>query len=186
MQLSIDLRKYLGNLKRKWEELDWRSKQGESSAFSHILALGKIFPGEVMFDDFWDTVWCLMFIQNNVGLSTVLYFSSFAKLFSKNLLHKIFLSKCCFREWIKKGYILAKWGGERTPGVGSETQVGQSKTQCPVGWVAQLAEHPTLDFASGHDPRVVGSSPVSGSVLSVEPAWDSLFLSAHLLHMLSF
>ena len=36
--------------------------------------------------------------------------------------------------------------------------------------MAQLVEHLTLDFVSGHDPRVVGSSPVSGSVLSVEPA----------------
>ena len=35
----------------------------------------------------------------------------------------------------------------------------------------------TLDFGSSHDRRVVGSSPVSGSVLSVESAWDSLSLS---------
>ena len=32
--------------------------------------------------------------------------------------------------------------------------------------VAQSGERPTLDFCSGHDPRVVGSSPVSGSTLS--------------------
>ena len=37
-------------------------------------------------------------------------------------------------------------------------------------WVAQLVERPTSDFGSGHDPRVVGLSPVSGSALSVEPA----------------
>ena len=37
-------------------------------------------------------------------------------------------------------------------------------------WVAQLIEHLALDFGSGHDPRVVGSSPVSGSALSVELA----------------
>ena len=37
-------------------------------------------------------------------------------------------------------------------------------------WVAQLFECPTLDFSSGHDPRVVGSSPVLGSALSVESA----------------
>ncbi|VFV38414.1 g-protein coupled receptor 26 [Lynx pardinus] len=42
--------------------------------------------------------------------------------------------------------------------------------------VAQSVEHLTLDFGSGHNPGVVGSSPVSGSVLSVEPAWDSLSL----------
>ena len=27
-------------------------------------------------------------------------------------------------------------------------------------WVAQMVEHPTLDFRSGHDPRTMGSSPV--------------------------
>ena len=38
-------------------------------------------------------------------------------------------------------------------------------------WVAQLVEHLTLDFSSGYDPRDVGSSPVSGSVLiSVDTA----------------
>ena len=42
--------------------------------------------------------------------------------------------------------------------------------------VAQLGECPTLDFGSGHDPRVVGSSPASGSALGAEPAWDSLSL----------
>ena len=36
-------------------------------------------------------------------------------------------------------------------------------------WVAQLFEYLTLDFSSGHDPRVVGWSPASNSVLSVEP-----------------
>ena len=40
--------------------------------------------------------------------------------------------------------------------------------KAPVGgaWVAQSGEHPTLDFGSGHDPRVVGSSPTSGSRLA--------------------
>ena len=37
-------------------------------------------------------------------------------------------------------------------------------------WVAQLVKCLTLDFSSGHDPSVVGSSPMSGSTLSVEPA----------------
>ena len=36
--------------------------------------------------------------------------------------------------------------------------------------VAQLVEHLALDFGSGHDPRVVGSSPTSGSILYVKPA----------------
>ena len=37
-------------------------------------------------------------------------------------------------------------------------------------WVAHWIEHLTLDFSSGHDPRVVGLSPVSGSAWSGEPA----------------
>ena len=41
-------------------------------------------------------------------------------------------------------------------------------------WVAHSAECPSLDFGSGHDPRVMGLSPMLGSVLSMKPAWDSL------------
>ena len=41
-------------------------------------------------------------------------------------------------------------------------------------WVAQSVEHLTLDFGSGHDPRIVVSSSKWGSVLSMDPAWDSL------------
>ena len=37
-------------------------------------------------------------------------------------------------------------------------------------WVDQSVGHPTLDFGSGHDLRVVRSSSVSGYVLSVESA----------------
>ena len=37
-------------------------------------------------------------------------------------------------------------------------------------WVAQSVEHPTLDFGPGHDPRLMGLSPVLSSVLSTEPA----------------
>ena len=36
------------------------------------------------------------------------------------------------------------------------------------------------DFSSGHDPRVMGSSPTLGSVLSLKPAKDSLSSSAPL------
>ena len=43
-------------------------------------------------------------------------------------------------------------------------------------WGAQSVERLTLDFGPGHDARVVGSSPVAGSMLSVDPAWDSLSL----------
>ena len=37
-------------------------------------------------------------------------------------------------------------------------------------WVTQLIKHLTLDFSSGHNLRVVRSSPMSGSMLGVEPA----------------
>ena len=40
-------------------------------------------------------------------------------------------------------------------------------------WGAQSVEQLTHDFSSGHDPWVLGSSPASGPMLSVEPAWDS-------------
>ena len=53
-------------------------------------------------------------------------------------------------------------------------------------WVAQLVEHLTLGFGSGHDPRVVESSPASRSMLSLEPAWDILSLSAPLTHLHAF
>ena len=41
-------------------------------------------------------------------------------------------------------------------------------------WVVLWVKLPTLNFGSGHDLRVVGSSPTSGSGLSGESAWDSL------------
>ena len=40
-----------------------------------------------------------------------------------------------------------------------------------------MVKHPTLDFGSGGDLRVRGSSPTLASVLRVESAWDSLSLS---------
>ena len=43
----------------------------------------------------------------------------------------------------------------------------------------------TLDFGSGHDLTVMGSSPVSGSVLCMEPVWDSPPLSLPLPHWFS-
>ena len=43
------------------------------------------------------------------------------------------------------------------------------------GWLSAM--HPTLDLGSGHDLRVVRSSPVSGSELGVESAGESLSLS---------
>ena len=54
--------------------------------------------------------------------------------------------------------------------------------------MAQSFKHLILDFGSGHDLRVVRLSPASGSVLGVEPAWDSLspssFLPPHCLSLL--
>ena len=49
--------------------------------------------------------------------------------------------------------------------------------------MAQLVEHPTLDFSSGHDPRIVGSSPVSGSTLDVG---SSFFLFFYLFLFIFF
>ena len=40
------------------------------------------------------------------------------------------------------------------------------------GWLSAM--HPTLDLGSGHDLRVVRSSPVSGSALGAESAGESL------------
>ena len=37
-------------------------------------------------------------------------------------------------------------------------------------WLAQLAKWLTLDFSSRHGLRVLGLSPVSGSMLSAESA----------------
>ena len=39
--------------------------------------------------------------------------------------------------------------------------------------MAQSVKRPTLDFGSGRDLRVVGSSPMSGSMLSKESAGNS-------------
>lgn len=51
---------------------------------------------------------------------------------------------------------------------------GLLKWKLRSAWVAQLVKHPTLDFGSGHDLRVLRLSPVSGSALNGEPGWDSL------------
>ena len=48
-------------------------------------------------------------------------------------------------------------------------------------WVAQSVNCPIIDFSSCHDLAVVGSSPMPGSALSVEPAWAGfLFFSLSL------
>ena len=43
-------------------------------------------------------------------------------------------------------------------------------SQVRGAWMAQSVAGSTLDFGSGHDPGVVGSSPALGSAVSVEPA----------------
>ena len=48
--------------------------------------------------------------------------------------------------------------------------LGQDKNISRGAWVAQSVECLTPDFSSGHDPRVRGSSPASGSTLTMEPA----------------
>ena len=57
-------------------------------------------------------------------------------------------------------------------------------------WVAQSIKHPTLDFSSGRDLRIVRSSFVLSSVISRESAWDSLSPSVSrstpCIHSLSF
>ena len=45
------------------------------------------------------------------------------------------------------------------------------KSKLSGAWVAQSVKHPTLDFGSCHDPRIVGSNPASGSTLT---AWKLL------------
>ena len=48
------------------------------------------------------------------------------------------------------------------------------KTGKQDGWVAQWVKCPILDFCSGHDLRVVRSSPALGSAPGMESDWDSL------------
>ena len=60
--------------------------------------------------------------------------------------------------------------------------LGLSKGVLRGAWVAQSVECLTLDFSSGHDPRAVGSSPASGSVLKACSLLGILFPSAPLPH----
>ena len=46
--------------------------------------------------------------------------------------------------------------------------------------MAQLVTCPALDLGLGHYARIVALNSVLGSVMSVEPAWDSLSLSLSL------
>ena len=46
----------------------------------------------------------------------------------------------------------------------------KKQSKCKMGnfWVAQSVKHPTPDFDSGHNLRVVKSSPTLGSALGIE------------------
>ena len=50
-------------------------------------------------------------------------------------------------------------------------------THCGCAWGVHLVKCLTFDFCSGHDLRVLESSPSLGSARSLESAWDSLFPS---------
>lgn len=45
-----------------------------------------------------------------------------------------------------------------------------------LGSLCGSVEHLTLDFSAGHDLKVVGLSPMSGSVLNMDTDLDSLSL----------
>ena len=51
---------------------------------------------------------------------------------------------------------------------------GRNKNRYWGTWGVQQVKRTTLDFSSGHDLMVMGSSPTLGSTLGVEPAWNSL------------
>ena len=70
----------------------------------------------------------------------------------------------------------------RVQGLNMNSRPVAPKTHFRGTCVAQSVEHLTLDLGAGHDPRVVGSSPVSGSVLRVAPVYDSLSLPLPLPH----
>ena len=48
------------------------------------------------------------------------------------------------------------------------------KSCCRCAWEAQWVECPILGLHPDHGPTIMGSSPTLGSVLGVDPAWDSL------------
>ena len=83
---------------------------------------------------------------------------------------------------------------QRTPGgpgspsfsIESDFQLCNQKMSGAPGWLAQLVKCPTLDFGSGHDLRVMRSSPVSvawwvWSLIKILSVPLPLSLSPHLL-----
>lgn len=55
-----------------------------------------------------------------------------------------------------------------------KTSVHEEPRVVPVNRLVLLVKSQTLDFGISHNLRVLKLSLVSGSMLSVEPAWDSL------------
>ena len=56
---------------------------------------------------------------------------------------------------------------------------------CGGAWVAQSVERLTLDFSSGHDLRVVGSSPALGSARTARSLPGILSLPLSRSHFLT-
>ena len=63
---------------------------------------------------------------------------------------------------------------ESDSGVGKKVKLelkeSRFKTHSQGSGVAQLVKHPTLDFSSGHDRRVMRLSPTLDSTLDMESA----------------
>ena len=85
--------------------------------------------------------------------------------------HEFYYPTCFFFN----GRICRKWKIKPLPPLSYK-----NATLGEPGWLSWL-KHLTLDFGSSHDLRVVRSSPILGSTLSKESAWDSSSpsLSAH-------
>ena len=80
-----------------------------------------------------------------------------------NLLQLSFISPVLFSSFVSLGSLYCK-----------RSQVSTTfKEEGGGAYMAQLVKRLTLDFSSGHDPRVMGSSPMLGSVLSVETTCPS-------------
>ena len=101
----------------------------------------------------------------------------------------IFFFKVFIYFWDRDRQSMSRGGAEREGDTEPKAAPGcQHRVRHLINWATQaplepvtlnlrwLVECATLSFDSGHDPRVVGSSHMSGSALSMKPAWDSLFL----------
>ena len=80
---------------------------------------------------------------------------------------------CVFHSAPVPGSAVSLWEGSLPGSLYMFSNLKKKKKKVRGAWVTELVKSLTLAFSSGHDPSVVGSSPTSGSLLSVEPAWDS-------------